>query len=157
MQQAVFFPHKWNYKKKMQSIDMTFSDFLQRHFHDTHNIVKCGVEAVKLGLLHKDCVKYNGKYCLAIVLLEYAFNYRQQEACMPLLYEFFDMKPCLRKVFAYLSLFYRCNHPFVRFCMSFEYFWTDSFAIQQYWRAMPMDVHDKWSPCRVAWIWAVVQ
>ena len=145
-------------QQKMQSIDMTFIDFLERRDdQSSQNLVKCGVEAVKLGLLDKDCVNRNGD-CLALVLLEFALLSTEQEACMLLLCEFFDMKPCLRKVLAALPLYGLLNsNRFVKFCMSFEYFWTDRLAVQQYWWAMPMDVHKKWSPCRVAWIWAVVQ
>ena len=146
----------------MQSIEKTFSDFLQRHFQcsaaadATHNLVKCGVEAVKLGLLHKDCVNQNG-FCLALVLLEYTFLGGEQEACMLLLHELFDMKPCLRKVLAALPHYELYGDRFVKLCMSFEYLWTDGLVVQQYWRAMPTDVRNRWSPCRVAWIWAVVQ
>ena len=146
----------------MQSIEKTFRDFLQRHFQcsaaadATHNLVKCGVEAVKLGLLHKDCVNGNGT-CLAVMLLEYAVHSVEREACMPFLDEFFAMKPCLRNVWTGLPRYYLHTRPYVKFCMSFEYLWNDPLAVQHYWWAMPMDVRKKWSPCRVAWIWAVIQ
>ncbi len=143
---------------------MTFYDFLKKHFHflcnDKNvvkkNVVKCGVEAIKLGLLHKDCVNGHGD-CIVFILLDYAFCSGDLEACVPFLHEVFSMKPRLCKVW---TGFLRCSlisNRFVAFCMSFEYLWTDPLAVQQYWWAMPMDVHKKWSPCRVAWIWAVVQ
>jgi hypothetical protein len=139
---------------------MTFNDFLKKHFRFacdipySTNVIKYGLEAVKMGLLHKDCVNDDGN-CIALVLLDFAFCSGEPEACMPFLHEFFNMKPCLRQVCLRCCSLY--GHRFVQFCMSFEYLWTDSFAVQQYWWAMPMDVHNKWSPCRVAWIWAVVQ
>ena len=119
------------------------------------NVVKYGLEAVKLGLLDKDCVNMDGD-CLAVVLMEYAYVSKDQEACMPLLRQFFGLKPCLRKVWACLASSAFCK-DFIKFCMSFDYLYTDLVTIQQYWWAMPMDMHDKWSPCRVAWIRAVVE
>ena len=131
----------------MQHIHMSFGEFLRKHFQFLDHVIKCAVEAVKLGLLHKDCVNCNGT-CLAVMLLEYAVHSLEQEACMPFLDEFFAMKPCMHEVLPGL------RNRLVELCMSFEYFWT---AAQEYWWAMPMDVRKKWSPCRVAWIWAVVQ
>ena len=168
---ASFLPSQVELLKKMQSIIyMRFSEFLRMHFsclrgveYSSKNVVKCALEAVKLGLLDKDCMRMNddsddggnkGNYCLVVALLEHAFC--DQKACMPFLQELFTMKPCLRKVLADLSLYYRWNDRFMHFCMSFDYFWSD-LLLEQYWWAMPVDVHDKWSPCRVAWIWAVVQ
>ena len=137
---------------------MRFYDFLKKHFqflcNDKNVVVKCGVEAIKLGLLDKDCVNRNGD-CIAVVLLDYAFCSGDPEACVPFLHEVFSMKPCLRKVWTGILRF--DSNRFVAFCMSFEYLWTDRLAVQEYWWAMPRDVHKKWSPCRVAWIWAVVQ
>ena len=70
----------------MQWIDRSFTDLLQKQF-------QCSGP----GLLDKDCVNRNGD-CIAVVLLEFMFLNTEQEACMLLLYEFFDMKPCLRKM-----------------------------------------------------------
>ena len=143
--------HDVELPKKMQSIRMTFTDFLERHFQDDQsnkNLVKFGVQAVKLGLLDKDCI--------AVVLLEFTFLNTEQEACMLLLYEFFDMKPCLRKLLAALPRYKLYGDRFMKLCMSFD-LWTDRWAVQQYWWAMPTDVHNRWSPCRAAWIWALVQ
>jgi hypothetical protein len=103
--------HDLELQKKMQSIRMTLTDFLERHFQflcddqSNKNLVKFGVQAVKLGLLDKDCI--------AVVLLEFTFLNTEQEACMLLLYEFFDMKPYLRKVLAALPLYALLNsyHP----------------------------------------------
>ena len=137
----------------MHSIEK-FSDFLRKHFHfvgtfpSNKNVIKCGVEAVKLGLLHKDCVNRNGD-CLAVILLEYAVHSVEQEACMPFLDEFFAMKPCLRKVLASLlryELYYELyGDRFVKLCMPFEYLWTDRLT-KQHWWAMPISFFShKWN------------
>ena len=147
---------------KMQHIHVSFAEFLQKHFlflgiyPSNKDVIKCAVEAVRLGLLDKDCVNMH-RACLAVVLIEYAIRSVEQEGCMPFLHEFFDMKPCLRKVLAALPHYQLYGNRFAKLCMSFDYFWTDRLAVQQYWWAMPMDVREKWSPCRVAWIWAVTQ
>jgi hypothetical protein len=142
----------------MQRIEIMFHVFLQRHFQfkfSYDNFVKYGVQAVKMGLLHKDCVNGRG-LCLGVVLMEFAFVSEDREACVSLLCQFFDTKPCLNKVWACLLLHKFSNH-FTQFCMSMEYLWTDPFEVQRWWLQMPMDIKNNWSPCREAWIWAVVQ
>lgn len=150
-----FFPLSFFlFTKKMQHIRGSFWEFLGSDSSD--NFVKFGVETVKSGVLHKDCVNGNGN-CLAIVLLEHAFLSAEPQACMALLCQFFEMKPCLRKVWAVLPNLTRFNYHFFQFCISMDYLWTDSFAVQQWWCTMPMVIRNNWSPCRVAWILAVVQ
>ena len=144
-------------KKRMQSIEMTFHVFLQRHFQfdfSYDKLVEYGVQAVEMGLLHKDCVNCRG-HCLAVVLMEFAFASEDREACVSLLCQFFDMKPCLDKAWACLLLYKLSNH-FTQFCMSMEYLWSDPFQVQRWWLKMPMHIKNNWSPCRVAWIWAVL-
>ena len=69
----------------MQCIDMTFNDFLQKHFRFACDISH-NTNAIDEG------------NCIALVLLDYAFCNAELEACMPLLHKFFKMKPCLRQV-----------------------------------------------------------
>lgn len=155
----------------MQCIDHSFKVFLKRHFQFacdipySTNVVKYGLEAVKLGLLDKDCVNIIGD-CLACVLIEHAYVSRDLEACIPFLCQFFDMKPCLQKVWFCLTQQLPMNPQFFQFCLSIHYLWTDPSAIQKCWFVIAkcplwkrhwMHIQNNWSPCREAWIWAVVQ
>jgi hypothetical protein len=141
----------------------TFAAFLRRNFHvdlcSTHkDLVTCGLKAVQLGLLHKNSVNEDG-ICLAIVLIEYASF--DDSLCLPTLRDFFDTKPCLYRIWACLRL-HRRTPTFSRICMSMDYLWSNplatkgmiaDFCLQMY----SMDIQIRWSPCRVAWICAVVR
>ena len=129
----------------------------------------CGLAAVKQGLLHKDCVDFNGD-CLAIVMVysvSLSFRSRGSEA-LPVLLEFMAMKPCLFKFWDCVGRYpfkYFNYDKFVLVCKSIDYLWTDARAVEQccmvmtkfdhlwkYW----MDIQSRWSPCRVAWMSVVV-
>lgn len=122
------------------------------------------IKAVKLGLLSKDSENVYGE-CLGFFFVHNAFF--SQSWCLPIVSEFFEMEPCLFKI--WICLIRRSSsHPFLQFCTHIPYLWTNAQAFHSVLLQLPKTTLTcdllrqhwmyctNWSPCRVAWIRAVV-